>query len=140
MQFYKIYGELEKTENEEGVKRKKDLSYKISSRTAEFNGTNNKCFCFLSDMGDEVATFGLIITDSMNLVEFVEKYAKRIGVAAAISMPDEITLSGMQNLLSGANRQGYLEDDDEILERFGMAKLGRRYNLDFGENLINYNA
>ncbi|MBQ2387896.1 MAG: hypothetical protein II302_03155, partial [Clostridia bacterium] len=36
-------------------------------------------------VGDKVATFGLIITDSMNLVEFTEKYAKRIGVAAAIS-------------------------------------------------------
>ena len=140
MQFYKIYGELEKTENEEGVKRKKDLSYKIASRTAEFNGTNNKCFCFLADMGDEVATFGLIITDTMNLVDFTEKYAKRIGVVAALSMPDEITLTNMQNLLSGANRQGYLEDDDEILERFGMAKLGRRYSLEFGENLVNYKA
>ncbi len=138
MQFYKIYGELEKTENGEGVKRKKD--YKIAARTAEFNGNNNKSYCFLSDMGDEVATFGLIITDSMNLVEFTEKYAKRIGVKAMMSLPDEITLTNMQNLLSGANRQGYLEDDDEILERFGMAKLGRRYSLEFGENLVNYKA
>ena len=140
MQFYKIYGELIKGEKEEGARKRRDLSYKIASRTAEFNGDSSKSYCFLSDMGDEVATFGVIVTCTMNLVEFTEKYAKRIGVKASISMPDEITFYNMQNLISGASRHGYLDDEEEVLERFGMAKIGRRYGLEFGENLVNYKA
>ena len=140
MQFYKIYGELTNSENTEDGKKVHDSSYKIASKTAEFNGNGNKRYCFLSDLGDEIATFGLIVSDSMNAIEFTEKYAKLIGIKASISKPDEITLSGMQNLLRSANRQGYIEDDDEILERFEMAKLGRHYNLEFGENLVNCKA
>ena len=140
MQFYKIYGELEKTENEEDSRKRREASYKISAKTADFNGANNKNYCFLSDIGDGVAAFGLITSDSMNLVEFAEKYANHIGINATLAMPDEITLSSMQSLLNGACRQGYIADDDEILERFGMAKLGRRYSLEFGENLVNYKA
>ena len=106
MQFFKIYGELAKSEAPKGGKKKSDLPYKIAARTADFNGNNNKSFCFLADVGEAVASFGLIITDTINLVEYAKKYAKRIGVVATFSTPDEITLSNMQNLLSGANRQG----------------------------------
>ena len=116
------------------------MSRKVATSTEKFNGTSNKSYCFLSEVDDEIATFGLIIADKGNLVEFVEKYAKHIGMKVALSAPDEITLANMQNLLGGASRHGYLEDDDEILERFGMAKLGRRYSLDFGENLVNCKA
>jgi hypothetical protein len=76
----------------------------------------------------------------MNLVAFAEKFAKFVGINAKLSCPEEITFGSMGNLLGSANRQSYLEDDDEILERFGLDRLSRRRGLEFGENLINYKA
>ena len=140
MRFYKIYGELTKNENEESKRKKHDLSHMIASRTAEFNGNDSKRFCFLSDIGDEFASFGLITADSIDPAELTLRYARCIGIKTTLSAPDEITLYNMRNLLVGANRQGYIADDDEILERFEMSKLGTRYSLEFGENLVDCKA
>ena len=140
MQCYKIYGEVIKNENESEGKKKRELSCKIATMTAEFNGTNNKNFCFVSDIGDDIVTFGLMITDNLDPIKFTEKYAKNIGIEATLLKPDEITLANMQTLLRGATRQGYIEDNEEILERFGMSNLNKRYMLDFGENLVDLKA
>ena len=140
MQFYKIYGELTKNENDEGKKKKRDLSHMIASRTAEFNGTDSSHFCFLADIGDEFVSFGLITADSINLTALAERYARFIGINVKLTSPDEVTLYTIRNLLCGAHRQDFIVDDDEILERFEISKLGTRYNLEFGENLINSKA
>ena len=144
MQFYKICGELMANEASEGEKRtRKEIAHRIAAKTAEFNGADNTRCCFLSDLGDEYATFGIISTICMNLVDFAEIFAKSIGLNAKIALPDEITFGNLQNLLSNADRQSYIEDDDEILERFGLDRIsGGRFErgLEFGENLINYNA
>ena len=143
MQFFKIHGELIKseeanTENEKKVKR--ELSYRIQTKTAEFNGVNNKEFCFICEIDEDFVTFGVIATYSINLVAFAEKFAKFVGINAKLSYPEEITFGSMGNLLGSANRQSYIEDDDEILERFGLDRLSRRRGLEFGENLINNKA
>ena len=138
MQFFKIHGEL-KGENacEENDRRaKRELSYRIQTKTAEFNGVNNKEFCFISEIDEDFVTFGLIATYSMNLVDFAEKFAKFVGISVKLSYPEEITFGNMGNLLGSASRQSYIEDDDEILERFGLDRLNRHRGLVFGENLI----
>ena len=140
MQFYKIYGEISKNENSEEKRGRREMTYKIAAKTNEFNGKNNKSFCFLSDINDSLATFGLITTHPKSPMDTVKSYAEFIEVNANIEFTDEITISAINMLLGSANRQGYIEDDDEILERFGMAKIGRRYSLEFGENLVNDKA
>ena len=70
MQFFKIHGELE-GENacEENDRRaKRELSYRIQTKTAEFNGVNNKEFCFISEIDEDFVTFGVIATYSINLL------------------------------------------------------------------------
>ncbi len=140
MQFFKIHGELIKGENgcEDNDRRaKRELSYRIQTKTSEFNGVSNKEFCFISEIDEDFVTFGLIATCSINLVAFAEKFAKFVGINAKLSYPEEITFGSMGNLLSSANRQSYIEDDDDILERFGLDRLNRHRGLVFGENLIN---
>ena len=143
MQFYKICGELIASEANEGERRtRKEIAHKIAAKTAEFNGANNTRYCFLSDLGDEYVTMGIIATQSMDLVAFVESYVKHIDLNAKVKLPDEVTFGNLQNLLSNADRQSYIEDDNAILERFGLDRIsGRRgRGLEFGENLINYAA
>ena len=143
MQFYKICGELIASEANEGERRtRKEIAHKIAAKTAEFNGANNTRYCFLSDLEEEYVTMGIIATQSMDLVTFVESYVKHIGLNAKVELPDEVTFGNLQNLLSNADRQSYIEDDNAILERFGLDRIsGRRgRGLEFGENLINYAA
>ena len=139
MQFYKIHGELEGGfENENEKRSKRSTSYKISSKTAEFNGGGRQSFCFLSDLADDFATFGLIVTSSVDLLKLTERFAKAIGLSPTLNVPDEVTLYHMENLLSCADRHDYIADSDEILERFGLDKLDRHHRrLNFGENLVN---
>ena len=140
MQFFKIHGELIKSENgcEENDRRaKRELSYRIQTKTSEFNGVSNKEFCFISEIDEDFVTFGLIATHSIDLVAFAGKFSKFVGINAKLSYPEEITFGSMGNLLGSANRQSYIEDDDDILERFGLDRLNRHRGLVFGENLIN---
>ena len=143
MQFYKICGELIASETNENEKRtRKEIAHRIAAKTAEFNGANNTRCCFLSDLGEEYVTMGIIVTQSIDLVDFAQDFAKSIGLPAKVEFPDEITLANLQNLLSNANRQSYIEDDNAVLERFGLDRIsGRRgRGLEFGENLVNYQA
>ena len=143
MQFYKVQGELIAIEaSESGRRTRRETAHRIAAKTAEFNGADNTRCCFLSDMGDEFVAFGIITTRSMDLVSFTQDYAKCIGLNAKVELPDEITFTNMQNLLSNADRQSYIEDDNAILERFGLDRISghRGRGLEFGENLINYNA
>ncbi len=144
MQFFKMQGELITSETDEETKRtpSNDFPHWVAMKTAEFNGTDNKRYCFLSNMSDAYATFGIIITHHTNLVTFAKEYVKAIGLKVKVTLTVETTLSNMQNLLMSADRQCFLENDTEILERFGLDRIGGRRGrgLEFGENLINANA
>ena len=143
MQFYKICGELIASEANGGERRtRKEIAHKIAAKTAEFNGANNTRYCFLSDLGEEYVTMGIIATQSMDLVAFAENYVKYVGLSVKIDLPDEITVANLQSLLGNADHQDYIEDDNEVLERFGLDRIcGRRgRGLEFGENLVNYAA
>ena len=143
MQFYKICGELVVSETSEGDRRiRKEFSRRIATKTVEFNGASKSRFCFLSDIKDDLVTMGIITTQHIDLVDFAESYAQHIGLSARMENPDEITLSNLQNLMTNAERQDFIEDDSDILERFGLDRIGARRGrgLDFGENLVNCNA
>ena len=143
MQFYKICGELiTDGAKEDEKKSRREFSCRITAATADFNGANTTSYCFLSELNDECLTMGIIVTRRVDLVGLAKSYLDRIGLKAKIELPDEITFGSMQNLLTNANRHDFIEDDDTILERFGLDRISGRMGrgLDFGENLINGNA
>lgn len=143
MQFFKIMGELCGNEiNEQERGKRREIAHGISVKTAEFNEGNSTKYCFLSEIGEDFVTFGAITTHCTNLADLVGKYAKSIELDVKLSFPDEITFASMQNLLGNADRHSYIEDDNDVLERFGLDRIiGRRgRGIEFGENLINCNA
>ena len=143
MQFYKICGELIAREASEGEKKtRRETAHRVAAKSVEFNGANTSKYCFLSDLNEEYVTIGVITTQNICILEFAENYVKHIGVNAKLESPDEITFGTVQNLLSNADRQDFIEDDDAILEKFGLDRIsGRRgRGLEFGENLVNSQA
>ena len=94
MQFYKINGAM--INNDGGDEMNLDLSenaYKVAARINEFNGADCTKCCFLSSAIRENATFGIIVTESVNLIKLAEKCAEFIGMSVKMFQPEEITLS-----------------------------------------------
>ena len=143
MKFYKICGELiDNVVNTEDRRARKETAHKIAAKTAEFNGTDTTRYCFLSEWSDNEITIGSISTSYVDFMELAQDYTKHIGFNAAFDCPCEITFGNMQNLLSSADCLGFVRDDNDVLERFGLDRIcGRRgRGLEFGENLVNDNA
>ena len=143
MRFYKMYGELQTHEEFESDRRqRRELVHRIATKTVEFNGTDTDKCCFLSDLNEDSVTVGIIASQSVHPSDLVDSYLRHIGLDAKMDLPDEVTLGGLQNLLNCSERQDFIEDDNTILERFGLERIsGRRgRGLEFGENLINLNV
>ncbi len=142
MQFYKIQGRLiEGAVSEEDRGARREAIRRIAAKTVEFNEADRMTFCFLADMAED-AVFGVIATQKACPAQLVEKYAGFIGIKTDELTACEITLGSMQRLLSAADRQSYIDDDDEILELFELDNLCGRMarGIEFGENLVNYEA
>lgn len=143
MRFYKIQGDITTDEGKEyETITKQENARKVAIKTAEFNGANTEKCCFLSIESNNHVTFGIISTDIIDLIDFAKTYAKFIGFSVEFSFPEEITLSNLQKLLKNADRNFFIDNDEEILERFGLDRICGRggRGLEFGENLVNYDA
>lgn len=143
MRFYKICGEMQTINTTVEDKRaRREFARKIEAKTSEFNDSDNTKYCFVSDCGEGYITLGILSTEHINLTEFAKDYAKSLGHKVKLDLPQEVTYSTFWNLLKNAGREGYVYDDDEILERFGLDRIENSFSnrLIFSENLINVNA
>ena len=143
MRFYKICGRLTaSTAEEENARARREQAHRITAKTEEFNGADSERYCFLSEMNEDRATFGIITTRRVDLLALTETYATHVGLKVTPEKSEEILFANMQNLLSNADRLSYIENDENVLEKFGLDRIcGRRgRGLEFGENLVNRNA
>ena len=81
---------------------------------------------------------GVLDNDFLDVENLVPEFLKAIGIRLDGLKVEEQTLSNFKNLLSAANRNDLLYDDDNVLETFGLDGLGRTYRggISFSENLI----
>ena len=64
-------------------------------------------------------------------------YVKALGLLTSGLKLEEVTLQTMKNLLSSSNRNDFIDDDDEVLERFGLQGFyNYKSGVEFGEDLI----
>ena len=138
MQFFKVQSDwiVEQVEEDE-KKMKRELAHHISAGTEEYNDGATEHFCFVSDISNDVVTMGVIIKSRSGLADLVQGYALFLGLDIKDLNVTEVTISSMLSLLGYAVRRDYIEDDDEILERFGLDMVtGRRSRgINYGENL-----
>lgn len=141
MLFYKIEGSLVKidTENEDSRKAHRANVRRIAIKSDEFNEKFCRdSFFFVSNSSDGILTVGVIAEHQGKIRETLKAYLKHIECELADIVVTEITFNSIQNLLCSADRQDYIADDDEVMEKYGLDKIsGRRgRNIDFGENII----
>ena len=141
MLFYKIEGSLVKidAENEDSRKAHRANIRRIAIKSDEFNEKFCRdSFFFVSNSSDGILTVGVIAERQGKIRETLKAYLKHIECELADIVVTEITFNSIQNLLCSADRQDYIADDGEVMEKYGLDKIsGRRgRSIDFGENII----
>lgn len=140
MVFYKIETkrEMPEKENDLSPREKKAICSCLAERS-DNNYYNSKGQCFIATVAirDESATF-VVIAKSPDIVKVqFENYVKEPLFQITTYKSEEITFSSFSSLLTSAQRNSFIVDDDEILERFELDGLQpHRGGYEFGEALI----
>ena len=141
MLFYKVEGIITNiaAENDDSRKAHRENVRKLSIKSNDFNQRFGKdSFHFISDSSDGVLTVGIISERSDNVKKKLSSYLKHIELELKDIAITEITINSIENLLRSADRQDYIGDDDEVMEKVGLDKItGRRgRGIEYGENII----
>lgn len=142
MQFYKVIATLtnEKWTEENNDRRvMQQRTRRIARKSDEFNQLQGgKTYYFISDIGNDEVTVGIIDSGTGDKTKQIRAFFKSVDIAAKEFDIDEITFSSMRNLLSCADRNDYIGDDDEVLEKFELDRINGRYvrGIEYGENLL----
>lgn len=142
MQFYKVIATLtnEKWTEENNDRRvMQQRTRRIARKSDEFNQLQGgKTDYFISDIGNDEVTVGIIDSGTGDKTKQIRAFFKSVDIAAKEFDVDEITFSSMRNLLSCADRNDYIGDDDEVLEKFELDRINGRYvrGIEYGENLL----
>ena len=142
MQFYKVIAMItdEKWAEENNDRRvMQKRTRQIARKSDEFNQLQGgKTYYFISDIGDDEVTAGIIDSGTEDKTKQIRAFFKFVDISAGDFYVDEITFSSMRNLLGSADRDDYINDDDEVLEKFELDRIGGRYvrGVEYGENLL----
>ena len=140
MLFYKVTGIMEANETQEEDRWvRRDNRRKIEMKSEEFNrNRSGNSFYFISEIDNTVVTAGVITDNKIKVESNLAKFFKHLAFKMKDVAVNEITITGIENLLCAARRMDYIEDEDDIMQRFGLDKItGRRgRGIAFVENLI----
>lgn len=142
MLFYKVTGIItdEKWIEENNDRRiKQEHARQIRDKTENFNDRHDAgSYYFVSDVDDNKIVCGIISYKPCDTDKTIVSFLKAIKMPTKEIKIDETTFISTLNQLANAERREYIDDDDEILDRFELSRLNyRNYcSIEYGENLI----
>ena len=142
MIFYKVTATIveERRSGERLTAEERDeIATQISSGTEEFNlAYKDHIYCFVSSFRRGVVTCGIVSEDPIDPGEVSSKLFASLGIKVRDCKFTETVFGTIRSLLSSADRYGFIENDGEVLERFGLdlltGNIGRV--IPFSDNLI----
>ena len=142
MIFYKVVGMVanEKWAEENNDRRVMQVRKRqIVRKSEEFNQQQGgKSYYFISDIGSDEVTVGVIDSSVHNKIRNIRGFFKSINIDIKDIDINEITFSTLRTLLSIADRNDYIGDDEEVMEKFELDRINGRYvrGIEYGENLL----
>lgn len=142
MQFYKFEGfTVSEKWSEENDNRRvmREKVRKISMKTNSFNqNQQRKAYAFVTDASEDTVTIGIIVRNYADVHKLISGYLQSIEMELKDTCLEEITFNTLRNMLGCANRNDYINDDDEVLEQFELDKLNGRFGrgIEYGENIL----
>ena len=143
MLFYKVVGMIsdEKWADESNDRWiMQQRIRQIARKGDEFNQLrNDKAYYFISYTENDEVTAGIINSSTEDNAKQIRAFFRYVGISVNNIYINEITFSNIRNLLGCADRNDYIEDDDEVMERMGLDSIstGYMHGIDYGENLLN---
>ncbi|MCH5182913.1 MAG: AAA family ATPase [Oscillospiraceae bacterium] len=141
MIFYKI--EAERIGNEEESRgstrqEQRSLAVDLAEKSESlFQKREQRDLVFTVAIRERRAIFGVIAKSGEPVETIFAEYRKLLPFAIGEPSIEEITFSSLTTLLSGADQNDYIRDDDKVLEAFEIDALNIRYTkIDFGEGLL----
>lgn len=141
MYFYRVEGTVknETGEASDNTRKSRGEARKIAVKSDEFN----EKYCqdslyFISECFDGIMVIGVITANIDEPEKRLSAYIKNTGYEIENIRVYEVTISIITRMLRAAAHRGYIADEDELLARFGIDKVSRRWNdsIEYGENLI----
>lgn len=141
LRFYKFEGvgeELLPEEEEDRRRAERTQAKRLAAKSRSFNrDRKDDAYCFINDAVRGLISGGVFMRRSASEGRLVIEYLEAIGLKFSSLDVEEVTLETVRCLLREADRRDFLDDSDEIQERFGLLALNNGFNsISFGENLI----
>ncbi len=141
MLFYKIEVTVDTTENlpqpRDGKEYRPFAGLIAEKSESYYQSQKQSHYIFGVTSKGKALTFGAIFKEAVNVRKAFLAYLKRLGYTVSACKIEEITFHGVRTLLQTADRNDFIEDDDEILKLFEIECLGNRYgHVEYGEALL----
>jgi len=142
MQFYKFTGLIiaePHAEADTDRRSRRERARRISRKSMEMDFLlQGSIFFFVSAEDEEMLTVGMICVDSADLENHLDAFLRCIERQVTETVLEEVTLDTIRSMLTHAAHSDFIEDDEEILQKYGLDKLCGRFgrNVEYGENLI----
>ena len=144
MLFYKvtaILGDAKWMEENNDRRIKQERTIQLSEKTEEYNEKNKQgVYFFVANIGHHDIKCGIISPKSVDADKCTQAFLRHLGIEVRFMEVGEITFSAMRSLLGSANRNDFIEDDDIVLEQFGLDCItGYRSGVDYDDSLLGEN-
>lgn len=141
MLFYKIDAILTDSEVASelaGNRGARTLAAQLSETSESFyQQSEHRYYLFVAGVREKSVTFGAILQGDADIVKLFDRYSKRLPFALKRRETEEITCTSLSSLLIRADHNGFIADDEEVLNAFGIRNISSRYgHIDYGEALL----
>ena len=130
MFYYKIYATIldenviDNLGNRFDGREKRDSIALISNEL--YSHSNNKLFIYVSYTTRNTIVMGLISEDNRKLDDVIRSFVRKIDVEVSDYSYEETTFKYTCKMMRDAERSGYIDSLDEVLDSFGLDALGYR--------------
>ena len=140
MQFYKIEAKIDRMEEDKESVGIYEMTQKLAAQTQAFEAQlRSGVYYFVAELTAKgKLTIGAISEENRLDRKEVEKFLFAIGGKPQPIEAEEITFRQLRNLLRAADRHDLIDDDDLVLQMFGLDLLTGReaHGLDISDNLL----
>ncbi len=140
MQFFKYEGYYpEEAEQRYSVREMRDLLKKQAMKLDAFlQPIRREAFLCVGNIDEDGVTVVALLRTGDDAQRLIGTFLETIEFPVEDGRLEEITLHVARGLLQNAARSGFIEDDEDILERFELHRLNARFgkSIQFSEKMI----
>ncbi|NLL90996.1 MAG: AAA family ATPase [Ruminococcaceae bacterium] len=142
MQFYKFEGFIVDenwSEENDSQRIMREKTKRIARKSNAFNEKlQKKAFFYVTDASGDLVTIGIICRDSADLDRRLAAFLNTIEIELKDTYLEEVTFNSARKMLILADRNDYIENDDNVLEQFDLDRLslGFQRSIEYDENII----